>query len=155
LQNGASSIGRGTKRGLVIIDLQIQNMSLLSKWIINLLNGERAWQILLRNKYLSSKSLIGVQTKLNGAHFWRGLMKITYQVLSCESFQIKDGTQTRIWEDKWVDTRPFKEVYPTIFNIARYPHAMVATIMRTKPLNISFKRALVDIKSSRIGWPGS
>ena len=43
--------------GLGVIDLKIQNKCLLSKWIVNLLNREGTWQSLLRNKYLSSKSL--------------------------------------------------------------------------------------------------
>jgi len=34
--------------GLGIIDLQVQNKCLLSKWIINLLNGHGTWQNLLR-----------------------------------------------------------------------------------------------------------
>ena len=40
--------------GLGIIDIDLQNKALLSKWIINLLNGEGMWQTLVRNKYLSS-----------------------------------------------------------------------------------------------------
>jgi hypothetical protein len=43
--------------GLGIIDLKIQNICLLSKWIVNLLNTEGTWQTLLRNKYLHSKVL--------------------------------------------------------------------------------------------------
>jgi len=38
--------------GLGILDLQLQNKCLLSKWIINLLNIEGMWQNLLSNKYL-------------------------------------------------------------------------------------------------------
>jgi hypothetical protein len=31
-----------------------------------------------------------------------------------------------------------------LYNIAREPHATIAKIMATSPLNISFRRALVD-----------
>jgi hypothetical protein len=34
--------------------------------------------------------------------------------------------------------------YPNLYNIARDPHATVPMIMATSPLNISFRRALVD-----------
>ena len=95
--------------GLGVIDLKVQNKCLLSKWIVNLLNGEGTWQSLLRNKYLSSKSLPQVQAKPNDSHFWRGLMKIKEEVLACGSFEIKDGKQTRFWEDTWVGQRPFRE----------------------------------------------
>ena len=120
-------------RGLGIIDLEVQNKCLLSKWIVNLLNSEGTWQSLLRNKYLSSKSLPQVQAKPNDSDFWRGLMKIKEEVLACGSFQIKDGKQTRFWEDTWVGQRPFKEQYPSIYNIACQPHASVECVKFKTP----------------------
>jgi hypothetical protein len=95
--------------GLSIIDLEIQNIYLLSKWIVNLLNTEGTWQTILRNKYLYSKSLTQVQVKPYDSHFWRGLMKIKELVLSCGSFKIRDETQIRFWEDTWVGNNPFKQ----------------------------------------------
>jgi hypothetical protein len=56
-------------RGLGIIDLEIQNICLLSKWIVNLLNTEGTWQTLLRNKYLHSKVITQVQAKPYDSHF--------------------------------------------------------------------------------------
>jgi hypothetical protein len=79
--------------------MEIQNICLLSKWIVNLLNTEGTWQTLLRNKYLHSKALTQVQAKPYYSHFLRGPMKIKELVLSCGSFMIKDGTQIRFWED--------------------------------------------------------
>jgi hypothetical protein len=38
--------------GLGIIDLEIQNKCLLSKWLFKLLNEDGMWQSLIRNKYL-------------------------------------------------------------------------------------------------------
>ena len=132
--------------GLGLIDLKVPNKCLLSKWIVNLVNGKGTRQSLFRNKYLSSKSLPQVQAKPNDSHFWRGLMKIKEEVLACGSFEIKDGKQTRFWEDTWVGQRPFKDQYPRIYNIARRPHASVASVLSSEPLNISFRRALVDEK---------
>ena len=73
-------------------------------------------------------------------------MKIKEEVLACGSFEIKDGKQTRSWEDTWMDQRPFKDQYPRIYNIARRPHASLASVLSSEPLNISFRRALVDEK---------
>ena len=109
-------------------------------------NGEGMWQTLVRNKYLSSKSLSQVEIKQGDSHFWRGLMKIRNEVLANGSFQIKDGTQTRFWEDTWASNQPFKDIYPTIYNIAHHPHDTVAKVMNSTSLNISFRRALVDEK---------
>jgi hypothetical protein len=41
---------------------------------------------------------------------------------------------------------PIQRSISTIFNSAHYQHATMTTIMRSEPLNISFRRALVDTK---------
>jgi hypothetical protein len=40
--------------------------------------------------------------------------------------------------------KPLKNQYPNLYNIARDPHATISKKMATRPLNISFRRALVD-----------
>jgi hypothetical protein len=40
-----------------IIDLDIQNKCLLSKWIIKLLNEDGIWQQMLKKKYLKGRML--------------------------------------------------------------------------------------------------
>ena len=67
-------------------------------------------------------------------------------MLAKGSFQIKDGRKTRFWEDTWAGQEPFKVSYPSIYNIVRDPHATVAKVMAKRPLNLSFRRALVDNK---------
>ena len=72
--------------GLGILNLKLQNKCLLAKWLVNLLNTEGIWQMLLRNKYLNFKSLSQVTAKPNGSYFWRGLMRIKDEVLAKGSF---------------------------------------------------------------------
>jgi hypothetical protein len=45
-----------------------------------------------------------------------------------------------------VGVMQFKDRYPSLFNIVRDPHATVAKVLSTQPLNIYFRRALVDNK---------
>jgi hypothetical protein len=71
-------------------------------------------------------------------------MHIKEEVLSLGSFIIKDGTNVRFWEDTWIRDKPLKFQYPSLYNIAREPHATISKIMATNPLNIFFRRALVD-----------
>jgi hypothetical protein len=132
--------------GLGILDLQLQNKCLLPKWLVNLLNTDGIWQTLLQNKYLRSKSLSQVEAKPYDFHFWRGLMHIKDEVLSKGSFDIKDVTNVRFWDDTWIRDKPLKAQYPNLYNIARDPHATVSKIMATSRLNISSMRALVDNK---------
>jgi hypothetical protein len=62
------------------------------------------------------------------------------------SFIIRDGSTTRFWDDKCVGNVPLRERYPSLFNIVRDPHASVAKILATHPLNISFRRTLQGSK---------
>jgi hypothetical protein len=66
------------------------------------------------------------------------------EALSKGSFDIKYGTNVMFWDDTWIRDKPLKTQYPNLYNIARDPHATVSKIMVTRPLNISFRRALVD-----------
>jgi hypothetical protein len=53
---------------------------------------------------------------------------------------LKDGTQTRFWEDTWMGNQPLKSKYPSLF---RRKQDTVATILSSVPLTISFRISLV------------
>ena len=67
-------------------------------------------------------------------------MKIKDEVLTNGTFLIKDGSATRFWEDTWVGNMSFNDRHPSLYNIVRDPHATVAKVMASQPLNISFRR---------------
>jgi hypothetical protein len=130
---------------LGILNLQLQNKCLLAKWIVNLLNTDGTWQSLLRNKYLRIKTLTQVSSKPNDdSHFWRGLMRIKDEVLSKGSFVIKEGTNTRFWDDMWIGDKPVKVTYPSLYHKVWDRHVTVSKVMSSRPLNISSRRSLVD-----------
>jgi hypothetical protein len=61
--------------GMGIIDLDIQNKCLLSKWVFKLLNEDGVWQQMLRKKYLKGKTLSQVEkqkeTRTSGLDYWK------------------------------------------------------------------------------------
>jgi hypothetical protein len=65
-----------------VLNLDIQNRCLLSRWLYNLINTDGAWQQLLRNKYLGGKSILQVCRKPGDSQFWSVLMSIKDQLLS-------------------------------------------------------------------------
>ena len=73
-------------------------------------------------------------------------MKIKDEVFANSSFNIKDGSKTRFWDDVWGGQVSFKDKYPSLYKIVRHPHATVASVLATRPLNLSFRRVLVDNK---------
>ncbi|WVZ88927.1 hypothetical protein U9M48_035394, partial [Paspalum notatum var. saurae] len=127
---------------LGIIDLEVQNKCLLSKWLFKLANEDGIWQSLIRNKYLKSKPLGSGIKKPGVSHFWAGLMEVKQIFLGLGSFRIGDGTQVRFWEDTWCGNQPLKLSYPSLFSIARKKGATVADVMCSSPLNMSFRRGL-------------
>jgi hypothetical protein len=129
--------------GMGIIDLDIQNKCLLSKWIIKLINEDGLWQQILKKKYLKGKTISQVERRKGDSQFWSGLMEIKKLVLVRGRFQVQDGSQTRFWEDLWLGKEPLMIKYSTLYNIVRKKNVSVAQVLSTIPLNVSFRRALV------------
>jgi hypothetical protein len=127
---------------LGVLNLELQNKCLLSKWLFSLVNSEGKWQQLIKNKYLSSKTLTQVSRKPRDSQFWSGLMNVKKDFFNMGFFNVHDGRQTRLWKDSWLDTTPLKQQYPNLYNIVRRRNATVANIFSSKALNISFCRSL-------------
>ena len=119
---------------------------MLSKWLYRLLTTDGTWQQILCNKYLGTKPLVQVHWNSRDSHFWVSLMKVKHEFLRFESFIINDGSQVRFWEDTWLGTRPLREQYPQLYNIARKKQDTVAAVLSTQIPNIYWRRDLIGQK---------
>jgi hypothetical protein len=131
--------------GLGVLNLEIHNKCLLSKWLFKLINGDVVWQQLLKNKYLRNKNLTQVQYMPGDTQFWAGLMKVKKEFLSLGKFDLGNESQVRFWEDSWIRSRPLKSFFPTVYNIVRRKNASVRSVMSTIPLNVAFRRSLIGV----------
>jgi len=131
--------------GLGVLNLDVDNKCLLSKWLFKLLNGDRVWQQMLRNKYLRDKTLTQVQYLPRDSQFWAGLMKVKEEFLSLGKFDLGDGSQVRFLEDSWIRPRPLKSLFPALYNIVRRKNAYVRSVLSMTPLNIAFRRSLMGV----------
>ena len=122
----------------------MQNKCLLSKWLFRLINEDGVWQQLLRRKYLRHKTITQVEYMPGDSHFWPGLMNIKPDFLRLVRFQLGNGAQIRFWEDTWLGNMSFKRQYPGLYNIVRKKSASASTVFRSNPLNVAFRRFLVD-----------
>jgi hypothetical protein len=129
--------------GLGVLNLEVQNKCLLSKWLFILVNSEEEWQQLIKNKYLGSKTLTQVTRKPGDSQFWSGLMNVKGDFFKMGMFNVHDGRQTRFCDDSWLGTTSLKQQYLNLYNILRRRNAMVAKIFISRPLNISFCRSFV------------
>ena len=71
-------------------------------------------------------------------------MKIKEEVLACGSFEIKYGKQTRFWEEHLGGPKAIQR--SVSINLQHSSHALVVSALSSEPLNILFRRALVDKK---------
>jgi hypothetical protein len=76
-----------------VLNLEVHNKCLLSKWLFKLINRDGVWQHILRNKYLRDKTLTQVQYMSGDSQFWAGLMKVKGEFLLLGKFDLGDGSQ--------------------------------------------------------------
>jgi hypothetical protein len=58
------------------------------------------------------------------------------------TFSIKDGSEIRFWEDKWIKNVTLHEQYPALYSIVRHKGDTIAKVMETSPSNVTFRRDL-------------
>src|SRR6266498_3548994 len=115
--------------GLGILNLDVHNRCLLSKWLFRLINEDGIWQKLLRRKYLRNRTITQVNYMPGDSHFWAGLMKVKRDFLRLGRFILGDGSQVRFWEDVWIGSRTLKERFPNVYDIVRKKGAMVQSVL--------------------------
>jgi hypothetical protein len=59
------------------------------------------------------------------------------------SFSIKDGSEIRFWEDKWLGNATLRKQYPALYNIVRHKSDTLAKVLETSPPNVSFRRTFI------------
>jgi hypothetical protein len=137
--------------GLGVHDPEVKNKALLGKWLARLLTEEGRWQQLLRRKYVgSSKAISQVYWKPGDSHFWAGIMATKKYFFPFGSFSIRNGSEIRFWEDRWLGTTTLREQYPALYNIVRHKSDTLQKVMETSPPSMSFRR---DITGPRlVSW---
>ena len=54
------------------------------------------------------------------------------------------GTQIKFWEGIWLGEKPSIEVYPNLYRLVKRKDDTMANVLQTIPLNVSFRRCLVN-----------
>jgi hypothetical protein len=127
------------------MDLKLKIRGLPSKWLFKLLTMKGTWQQLLRNKYLSSKPLIQVESKQGDSHFLSRLMKVNQDFLRFGTFEIRTRSQVRFWEDRWLGDIASKRQCPSLYNIVQRKFKTVETVLKSYNINLSWRRFLIGL----------
>jgi hypothetical protein len=57
-------------------------------------------------------------------------------------FLIKDGSEVRFWEDKWLGTTTLREQYLALYDIVCYKGDTIAHVLESNPPNVAVRRNL-------------
>jgi hypothetical protein len=107
-----------------------------------LLTEDGIWQTLLRRKYVGSKALSQVLWKTGDLHFWAGHMATKKHFFGHGTFSIKDGSEIRFWEDKWLGNTSLRGQHPALYAIVRHKGDTLAQVLESNPPNMMFRRNL-------------
>lgn len=129
--------------GLGVRDLEVKNTALLKKWLFKLLTKDKVWQTVLNMKYISWKALSLLYWKPGDPHFWDDLMMTNKHFFRFGSFSIKDGSEIRSLEHKWLGNTTLWEKYLALYNIVRHKCDTISIVLEKYPPNVTFRWDLV------------
>jgi hypothetical protein len=100
--------------------------------------------------YIGQKALSQFLWKPGDSHFWAGLMATKKFFVDLDSFSIKDGSEIRFWEDKWLGNSTLREQYSALYSIVRHKGDTLAKVMETSSPAMVFRR---DLSGQRlVAW---
>jgi hypothetical protein len=72
-------------------------------------------------------------------------MKVKQDFLCFGTFEIRNGSQVRFWEDRWLGDIASKTQYPSLYNIVQRKFKIVETILKSDNINLSWRRSLIGL----------
>ncbi|RVW47335.1 putative ribonuclease H protein [Vitis vinifera] len=146
--------------GLRVKNLRAFNRALLGKWVWRFANERKAlWNQVIRGKYGEERE--GWKScesrEAYGLGLWKAISKMGHQVTPFVGFVVGDGEKVKFWKDKWCETIPLSEAFPSLFALASNKEAWVNEVW-TAEGNGGEVGTLVSIDLSTIGswkkWKG-
>ncbi|RVX14113.1 LINE-1 reverse transcriptase-like [Vitis vinifera] len=107
--------------GLGVKNLGAFNRALLGKWVWRFANERKAlWNQVIRGKYGEERG--GWRSceprEAYGFGLWKAISKMGHKVTPFVGFVVGDGEKVKFWKDKWCETIPLSEVFPSLFALA-------------------------------------
>ncbi|RVW15066.1 putative ribonuclease H protein [Vitis vinifera] len=121
--------------GLGVKSLGAFNRALLGKWVWRFENERKVlWNQVIRGKYGEERG--GWRScesrEAYGFGLWKAISKMGHQVNSFVGFVVGDGEKVKFWKDKWCETIPLSEAFPSLFALASNKEAWVNEVWTTE-----------------------
>lgn len=123
-----------------------QNKSLLLKWLWKFLSAETMlWKDVIYAKYeMENNWMTKLVTTPYGCGIWRTIRNLWPILFSRISFTVGNGRKVLFWEDKWINQRPLKLLFPEFYALSRLPKATVEELWTGQGWNLQLRRHLND-----------
>ena len=92
---------------------------------------------------MGSKAISQVYWKPGDSHFWVGLMATKKYFFRYGTFSIKDGSEIRFWEDKWLGNASLRDEYQALCNIVHHKGDTISKVLESFPSNVALIRDLI------------
>ncbi|KAJ4778172.1 RNA-directed DNA polymerase (reverse transcriptase)-related family protein [Rhynchospora pubera] len=119
--------------GLGLIDLKLQNTTLLLKWLWRLYdNPDSQWSLVVRQLYGKRDRVIApIHWNQEGSFFWKDLLKLRTYFQLFAKHKIKDGADTSFWFESWGIS------FLSYFGFHKHP------LMSRKNIHMSLRDAII------------
>jgi hypothetical protein len=115
--------------GLGLKDLQTQNRCLLLKFVDKLFTGAQApWKDWL----LLNDSVFSDNLSSSPSYLWKIICDELSTYRSITSVDVRDGSSTSFWHDRWLTSDPLAILYPALFSHSVRPNISVQQVFQDR-----------------------
>ncbi|KAG2687140.1 hypothetical protein I3760_09G038400 [Carya illinoinensis] len=137
--------------GLGVRNLRMFNRALLGKWLWRFANEhDSLWKLVVAKKYggLRGEWCTREVRGAYGVGLWKHIRRGWAVFNQHVKLRVGTGSRIKFWRDVWCASRALKDLYPTLFQLARDKEASMAEVMEIEGgqflWNINFSRAAQD-----------
>lgn len=124
------------------MDLEKQNISLMTKWWWKLETQEGLWQSIVKAKYFKRHTVASVKAKLNDSPCWKNILKVKDVYMAGRKVILKNEKITRLWLDPWSNNTLLCDQFPQLFDICQKQNCTIADLISCD-FQIPFRNRLV------------
>lgn len=124
--------------GLGIINTDIMNQCLLTKWIWKI---EELWCKLLKAKYMRAGNFF-CSDQRGSSQFWKGLHKVKHLFKWGAEYSVHKANKVRLWHDPWLGGMALKIQFQSLYEISNQQHDLISDVWDGEDWNLSFRRNL-------------
>ncbi|KAH0709195.1 hypothetical protein KY284_010622 [Solanum tuberosum] len=138
--------------GLGIKKLNMQNVSLLKKWLWRFCSEDMAlWRRFISQKYgLQNNWITEEANGTFGCSVWKTIRRLWPSFIPNLSFRIGNGVKTSFWNELWLGEENLKIMYPDLYILSLQQMDTVAQVWSPQGWDLIFRRALNDWEVDRV-----